>query len=89
MNLLGVNKNRFAQIIKEQGHTNLSTFLNNMRLEYAITLLKEKPNLSINEVGIKSALPSSSTFFRLFKEKYGMSPKEFQLTIKRNLEEQV
>lgn len=76
--LMGVDKNRFAYILKKYGQGNLSTFLNNMRLEYAVGLLKDEPELSINDVASKSALPSSSTFFRLFKEKYGVSPKKFR-----------
>lgn len=76
--LMGVDKNRFAYILKKYGQGNLSSFLNNMRLEYAVGLLKDEPELSINDVASKSALPSSSTFFRLFKEKYGVSPKKFR-----------
>lgn len=76
--LMGVDKNRFAYILKQYGQGNLSSFLNNMRLEYAVGLLKDEPGLSINDVAAKSALPSSSTFFRLFKEKYGVSPKKFR-----------
>ncbi len=76
--LMGVDKNRFAQVLKKNGYGNLNNFLNNMRLEYAVSLLREKSDLSINEIASKSALPSSSTFFRLFKEKYGMSPKKFK-----------
>ena len=75
---MGVDKNRFAYILKKYGQGNLSSFLNNMRLEYAVGLLKDEPELSINDVASKSALPSSSTFFRLFKEKYGVSPKKFR-----------
>ena len=77
--LMGVDRNRFASIIKEYtGGGNLNAYLNDMRLEHSIYLLKHHPEMSIQEVGEASALPSSTTFYRLFKEKYDISPKVFR-----------
>lgn len=36
---MGVDKNRFAAIIKEYGGGNISTYLSNLRLEYSVGLL--------------------------------------------------
>lgn len=81
--LMGVDKNRFASIIKEYtGGGNLNSYLNDMRLEYSIYLLKNHPEMSIQEIGEASALPSSTTFYRLFKEKYDISPKVFREQMK-------
>lgn len=81
--LMGVDRNRFASIIKEYtGGGNLNAYLNDMRLEYSIYLLKNHPEMSIQEVGEASALPSSTTFYRLFKEKYDISPKVFREQLK-------
>ena len=81
--LMGVDRNRFASIIKEYtGGGNLNSYLNDMRLEYSIYLLKNHPEMSIQEIGEASALPSSTTFYRLFKEKYDISPKVFREQLK-------
>ena len=81
--LMGVDRNRFASIIKEYtGGGNLNSYLNDMRLEYSIYLLKNHPEMSVQEVGEASALPSSTTFYRLFKEKYDISPKVFREQLK-------
>lgn len=81
--LMGVDRNRFASIIKEYtGGGNLNSYLNEMRLEYSIYLLKNHPEMSIQEIGEASALPSSTTFYRLFKEKYDISPKVFREQLK-------
>lgn len=81
--LMGVDRNRFASIIKEYtGGGNLNAYLNDMRLEHSIYLLKNHPEMSIQEVGETSALPSSTTFYRLFKEKYDISPKVFREQLK-------
>lgn len=76
--VMGVDRNRFATVIKEATDGgNLSTYLNNMRLNHSVTLFREHPEMSISEVGNASAIPNISTFYRLFKEKYGLSPKMF------------
>lgn len=79
--IMGIDKNRFASVVKEQTGNNLSTYLNNLRLEYSIELFRLHPECSINEIAVKSALPNISTFYRLFKEKYGMSPSVFRQQI--------
>ena len=45
--VMGVDKNRFAGVLKEFGNTNLSAYLNNLRLEYAIELFHENPEWPI------------------------------------------
>lgn len=77
--IMGVDRNRFAAIIKEYTcGGNLNSYLNDMRLEHSIYLFKNYPEMSIQEIGDASALPSSTTFYRLFKEKFGLSPKAFR-----------
>lgn len=79
--IMGSDKNRFAAVLKEFAGTNLSTYLNNLRLEYSIELFRQHPDWSINEIAAQSALPNLSTFYRLFKDKYGMSPHVFRQQI--------
>lgn len=79
--IMGIDKNRFATVLKEQAGNNLSAYLNNLRLEHSIELFRLHPEYSINEIATQSALPNISTFYRLFKEKYGMSPSVFRQQI--------
>ena len=79
--IMGIDKNRFASVLKEQTGNNLSTYLNNFRLEHSIELFRLHPEYSVNEIATQSALPNISTFYRLFKEKYGMSPSVFRQQI--------
>lgn len=76
--LIGVDKNRFGQILKEQAHTNITGYLNNLRLEDAVKMLIENPESTISEITEACALPNTSTFYRLFKEKFRMTPIEFR-----------
>lgn len=79
--LMGVDRNRFAAILKKFTSNNLSTYLNDLRLEYSVSLFREHPDWSINKVAEESALPRMSTFYRLFKDKYGISPNSFRKTL--------
>lgn len=77
--LMGVDRNRFASILKQfTSGGNLSIYLNGLRLEYSVTLFRNHPDWSISKVAVESALPSLSTFYRLFKDKYGISPNSFR-----------
>ncbi len=76
--VMRVDRNRFAQIIREYTGGNMSAYINNLRLEYSAGLLKDKRELPISEVATQSAFPNISTYYRLFKEKYGMSPAEYR-----------
>ena len=79
--LMGVDRNRFASILKQFTlGGNLSVYLNELRLEYSVTLFRHHPDWSISKVASESALPSLSTFYRLFKDKYGISPNSFRKT---------
>ena len=80
--LMGVDRNRFASILKLfAAGGNLSCYLNDLRLEYSIGLFRNHPDWPISKVATESALPSLSTFYRLFKDKYGISPNSFRKTM--------
>lgn len=80
--LMGVDRNRFASVLKLfTAGGNLSCYLNDLRLEYSIGLFRNHPDWPISKVAAESALPSLSTFYRLFKDKYGISPSSFRKTM--------
>lgn len=79
--LMGVDRNRFASILKQfTSGGNLSVYLNDLRLEHSVGLFRYHPDWPISKVAAESALPSLSTFYRLFKDKYGISPNSFRKT---------
>lgn len=80
--LMGVDRNRFAAVLKLfTSGGNLSMYLNELRLEYSVSLFRNHPDWPISRVATESALPSLSTFYRLFKDKYGISPNSFRKTM--------
>lgn len=80
--LMGVDRNRFASVLKMfTAGGNLSVYLNELRLEHSVGLFRNHPDWPISKVAAESALPSLSTFYRLFKDKYGISPSSFRRTL--------
>lgn len=75
-----IQKNVFAQIIQLYGHTNFNGYINNKRLEYSIRLLKDYHNYTIQAVANDSGFNNVRTYYRTFREKYGMSPAEYRDT---------
>ncbi len=73
-------RDRFRQY---SGHS-LPEFLRNRRLERAVRLL-EDPRLSIGEIAGRLRFSSVQTFSRIFKERYGVSPREYEAAVQRNL----
>ena len=73
-----VNKNKVARMLQQYAGTNLNGYINGMRLEYAARLLREHPTDPIKAIAANSGFNSVRTFYRLFSEKYGMSPVEYK-----------
>ena len=53
-------------------------YINTLRLEYSVTILKTKPNYTVEGISQESGFSSRQTFHRLFVEKYGLTPTEFR-----------
>lgn len=82
--MVKMNNTRFARMIKENTDTNLNGYLNNLRLNYAMHLLKEHPEYTLRAIAESSGINSMPTFHQLFKVKTGMTPSEFK-NAERNL----
>jgi len=80
--MLKINKNDFSTFLKEVlgDATNLSDFINRMRIGYAVKLLSQRPDLSINQISEASGFYTIRNFRRCFKERTGMTPAEYRET---------
>lgn len=75
-------KNFSLQFNKCVGST-FPRYLNNLRLEYSLGLLRSTANYSIEGIALDSGFSCRQTYHRLFVERFGLTPTEY-----RNAEEE-
>ena len=76
--MFDVDKNKIGQIIKAySGSNNLSAYLNRKRVQYAVLQMRKHPNWKIPAIAESCGIPSISSFNRVFKQVFGMSPTDF------------
>ncbi len=78
MRLLGVDKNTLPSLIQRFTGTNVTGYVNNKRMEYAVSLMKQHPEYTLGAISEACGIKSPATFIRNFKNAYGMTPSEFR-----------
>lgn len=76
--LLGVDKGTFVSLLMVFSGKPFNRYINDMRLDYAATLLRKNTNFSVEAIAIDCGIPVRQTFYRLFTEKFGLSPAEYR-----------
>lgn len=78
MELGSIGKNDLPRILRKYANAdNVSIYLNRLRVEYAIKLMKEKPYLSFDAISKEASFNSHSTFYRAFYKVCGMTPAQY------------
>lgn len=78
LRMTGIHKNDLSCLLKHYaGVPNLNSYLNRLRVEYSVKLIKEKRNFSIEAIAEEAGFNSRSTFYRAFYKQYGMTPTEY------------
>ncbi len=74
----GIPKYRLTLLVKKSGYDNFHSYINYYRVEKSKELLQSLPNeMTIDSVSSAAGFNSRSSFFRLFKESTGMSPRQY------------
>ena len=77
--LTGLSKEHVGQLIKQFCKDgNLQTYINRKRIAYAEKLMKDNSNYSMEAIAIECGIGNLSTFYRLFKQTYGVAPAEYR-----------
>lgn len=79
--LAGVNRNRLNSILTQCTGYTIAIYINNLRVEYAARRIREHPEYIISYIAQECGLPNVSTFHRLFRERYSMTPAEYKKAI--------
>ena len=87
MRLMGVDKNVLATVINKYTAMNVSGYINSKRMLYAIALMKEHPEYTMNAIAEACGIKSATTFIRIFKNAFGMTPSDYRKTIDNSIAE--
>lgn len=79
----GLNASYLATIFKKDTGMTINAYINQVRLEYARTMLTVS-NLDIGDICARSGIPDQCYFSRLFREKYGVSPSQYRINLFAN-----
>ena len=85
---VGVSPTYLSKIFKSITGSNFNEYVTGLRLERAAELLRER-KLSVQEISYRVGYQSTHHFIRLFKEKHGLTPKQYQKKIADGGEEEL
>jgi AraC-like DNA-binding protein len=74
---LDVNRQHLGRVIRRLFGKPLSEVLCTKQLDYAARLLRHR-RLRVDDIGQAAAFGHRSTFYRVFKERFGMTPDEYR-----------
>jgi AraC-like DNA-binding protein len=74
---VGISRVHIHRKMKELTNQTTRDFIKNIRLQQAATLMEQNAGLSVSDVAYKVGFSNLSHFSTSFKEKYGLSPKDY------------
>ena len=75
-----ISKSRLTKLIRTYTGGNFNEYVNNLRLDHSLQLMRENPQYTIEVIAEKSGFQSRRTFYRLFRNRYEMTPSEYKQT---------
>ena len=75
----GVSKERIgAAFAQAKGYERLTTLVRELRLDYAVRLMNEHPEMAVEDIARGSGFLRADTFATSFRAKYGMTPTAYR-----------
>ena len=74
-----ISKSHLARVFKEAYGVSVGDYINFARLDKSIELLKNS-SFSIRDIIEKTGFSNESNYYKLFKKRFGITPKEYRLT---------
>lgn len=81
LRLTPIGKNRLSPLIQAFTGENFNGYINRLRLDYSLMLLKDFRQYTIEAVAIDSGFGNVRTYQRIFRDAYGMTPVEYRKTL--------
>ena len=75
---IGATPHHLSQVLNEALQTSYGDYINQLRIGHAQELLRDQPNIKIEEIAAMSGFNSKSTFNTAFKRITGKTPSEYR-----------
>jgi len=72
-----------SRVIKANTGDNFAVYINEKRLRHSVVLLRDYNNYTIEAVALDSGFGEVRSFYRVFREKYGVTPTKYRESIIR------
>lgn len=76
--ILAVNASYLSYIFKKETGSTVVQYLTSLRMEQACRLLKNRPDLTLEEIALQSGYNSTTYFHKIFRSRFGISPRQWQ-----------
>lgn len=76
-NYANLNKSYLCRLFKKEYGDSIFNYLNSVRMEKAAEMLKNNPNIYVQEVALAVGIEEPFYFTRRFKEYFGVSPRDY------------
>lgn len=80
---VGTNRQYLIEAIKEKKGKTFNEYIYSYRLQYAYETIMNNKEKTINDILAESGFNTRATFYKAFKEAYGMSPNELRDIVNR------
>ena len=77
--MLGMNASYLSYIFKKETGSTLVQYLTNVRMKQACELLRSCPELSLEEIAVRTGYNSTTYFHKIFRSRFGVSPRQWQM----------
>ena len=78
----GLSKERIgAAFAQGSDRISLPAYVRELRLDYAVRLMNDQPDIAVEQVSQASGFTNADTFTRNFRAKYGMTPTTYKQTL--------
>ena len=78
----GLSKERIgAAFAQGSNRISLPAYVRELRLDYAVRLMNDQPDIAVEQVSQASGFTNADTFTRNFRAKYGMTPTTYKQTL--------
>ena len=80
-NKLGISKRRLIQTINSAYNKTVAEYLDDRRIQAACSLLREQPEMTLDEISFETGFASLKTFRTVFKNTMGQTPEQYRIMI--------